>query len=277
MLSSRRLAAAVLILSTAGIASGTAEGRTLRVCADPNNLPFSNAKQQGFENELAELVAEDLDAGLEYFWWPQRRGFLRKTLKAGECDIVMGVPQDYEMLATSQPYYKSTYVFVSRADRDIDVHSMQDPRLEDLKIGVNLIGDDGNNTPPAHALSNQGLQDNLAGFMIYGDYSDPAPLAQTVRAVADGEIDLAAIWGPTAGYFAQRSQVPLHIAPVTDTEAFRNLRFAFAISMGVRKGEDAFLGEINQIIERRQGEIENILKDYSVPMPPVQTTARAAP
>src|SRR4051812_36069581 len=118
---------------------------SLRVCADPNNLPFSNEKGEGFENKIAELIAADMQRPLEYTWWAQRRGFFRNTLRAGTCDVVIGVPVSFELAATTRPYYRSTYVFVTRHDRHLDVRSLDDPVLKDLRIGVQLIGDDGAN------------------------------------------------------------------------------------------------------------------------------------
>src|SRR4026209_2478449 len=115
----------------------------LRVCSDPNNLPFSNAKGEGFENRIAELVARDLDASVRYTWWAQRRGFFRSTLRAGTCDVVIGMPSTLEMAAATRPYYRSTYVFVTRQDRGLDVRSFDDPRLKTVRIGVQIVGDDG--------------------------------------------------------------------------------------------------------------------------------------
>ena len=124
-----------------------------RVCADPNNLPFSNSAGEGFENKLAEMIAQKLGKKLSFTWWAQRRGFIRHTLKAGACDLVMGVPVHYDLVESTQPYYRSTYVFVTQASRHLELSSMTDERLRTLKIGVHLIGDDGNNSPPAHALA----------------------------------------------------------------------------------------------------------------------------
>ena len=165
------LGAMVLSCLTIGTALSDPVGPTaFRVCADPNNLPFSNSEGTGFENKLAELIAQDLGQHVVYTWWAQRRGFIRNTLKAGSCDVVMGVPARLDMVETTRPYYGSTYVFLSRADRHYDLHSLKDPRLHNLAIGVQLIGDDGYNTPPAHALGEQGIITNLVGYTVYGDY-----------------------------------------------------------------------------------------------------------
>ncbi|MDQ3821120.1 MAG: transporter substrate-binding domain-containing protein [Acidobacteriota bacterium] len=148
------------------------ETHVLRVCADPNNLPFSNSKGEGFENRIAELIAREMNADLEYTWWAQRRGFIRNTLKAGECDVVIEVPASFEMALTTSPYYRSTYVFVYRKDRRLNISSFDDPILRRLKIGVQMIGDDFSNAPPAHALSNRHIIDNVEGFTVYGNYSE---------------------------------------------------------------------------------------------------------
>ena len=188
--------------------------RTLRVCADPNNLPFSNRRLQGFENELASLVAREMDATVRYTWWAQRRGFIRNTLNAGTCDVVMGVPSSFELALVTRPYYRSTYVFLARQDRRLGVRSFDDPILRDLKIGVQIIGDDYANAPPAHAFSRRGIVGNLIGYTVYGDYREDSPPARIVRGVAAGEVDLAVVWGPLAGYFAPRQPVPLEMTPV---------------------------------------------------------------
>lgn len=236
----------------------------LRVCADPNNLPFSNARGEGFENQLAELVAADLGRRLSYTWRVQRRGFVRNTLKARACDVIMGVPP-LDMLRTTRPYYRSTYVFVSRADRHLEFSSLRAPELRDLEIGVHLIGDDGANTPPADALGERGIIDNVEGFMIYGDYREDTPPARLIEAVEHEEIDLAAAWGPLAGYFAMKSPVPLHVVPITDTDSFQPLAFQFSIAMGVRKDDQQLADQLDGVIERRQDDIDALLEGYGVP------------
>jgi quinoprotein dehydrogenase-associated probable ABC transporter substrate-binding protein len=258
------LLAGAAVLGALASPAGAA-GRELRVCADPNNLPFSNQEGQGFENRIAELVAEELGAELSYIWWAQRRGFIRNTLNAGACDVVMGVPAGYELLETTAAYYRSAYVYVYRADSGLDLHSITDPRLRDLRIGVHLIGDDGANPPPAHALGAQGVVDNVFGYMIYGDYREPNPPARVIEAVAEGDLDVAAVWGPFGGYFAKHAPVPLAAVPITDTAAFAPLRFEFGMAMGVRKGDRALLEELNGIIERRREDIDALLDAYGVP------------
>ena len=237
----------------------------LRVCADPNNLPFSNQRGEGFENKLAELLAEDMGERVEYTWWAQRRGFFRNTLKAGVCDVVLGVPSGFEMALTTKPYYRSTYVFLSRKDRHLDVKSFDDPVLKKLRIGVQIIGDDQSNAPPAHALSRRNIIDNVKGFTLYGNYSEPDPPARIVDAVAKGDIDLAIVWGPLAGYFAKQSRVPMEVVPVSPQIDQPFLPFVFDISIGVRREDQELRDQVEQILENRRGEIDRILREYKVP------------
>jgi mxaJ protein len=245
--------------------SASNEQRALRVCADPNNLPFSNDKGEGFENRLAELVAKDLGLTVEYTWWPQRRGFVRHTLRAGVCDVIMGVPSSFELASTTRPYYRSMYVFLSRADRRLRLESLDDPRLRRLRIGVQMIGDDFANSPPAHALSARGIVGNVVGYSVLGDYSQPNPPSAIVRAVSDGEVDAAVVWGPLAGYFAQRSSVPLSIAAVSPEIDPPFLPFVFDMSMGVRHGEEGLRQRLDHFIATRRAEISALLDAYGVP------------
>jgi mxaJ protein len=258
---------ALLLAGFAGLAvRGLAKpARELKVCADPNNLPFSNERREGFENRLAEIVAGDLHATVRYTWWAQRRGFIRNTLKAGECDVVMGIPSSFEMAQPTQPYYRSTYVFVYRKDSGIEVRSFDDPVLRKLRVGVQMIGDDYANSPPAHALSKRGIVDNVRGYTVYGDYARPNPPAEIVRAVAAGEIDVAVVWGPLAGYFAPRQGSRLAIVPVSPQIDLPFLPMVFDISLGVRRGDEKLREELEGILERRAPEIEALLDRYGVP------------
>src|SRR3954466_1441261 len=245
----------------------TANKRILRVCADPNNLPFTNERREGFENKLAELIADELGAELQYSWRAQRRGFFRETLKENRADLVLAVPAHFDMALTTRAYYRSTYVFVYRTDRKLNIHSLDDPALKDLKIGVQMIGNDGRNTPPAHALANRGIVNNVVGFTVYGDYSQPNPPARIIEAVAAGEIDVAIVWGPLGGYFAGKSKVPLEVIPV-EPAADPHIPFTFSIAMGVRKTDPPLRDELNRVLERKRDEIEAILDEFKIPRVP---------
>lgn len=237
----------------------------LRVCADPNNLPFSNQKREGFENRLAEMIARDLNTRTEYVWWPQRRGFVRMTLLAGQCDVIIGVPSAFEMGRTTHPYYRSSYGFLSRRTVTPAIRNFDDPRLRTLHVGVQMIGDDFSNSPPAHALSARGIVRNITGFSVLGDYSQPNPPAGIVDAVAGGSIDVAVVWGPLAGYFAARRQEPLTWTPVDPEIDPPFLPFAFDISMAVRRDDAALWARLDEFIRIRRAAIDRILAEYHVP------------
>jgi len=237
----------------------------LRVCASPDDLPYSDRTGAGFENKLAEMLAKDLDTTIAYTWYPDHGGFIQQTLGAGECDLVMGVP-DLDGIETSRSYYRSSYVFVTRADRNLTFSSMKDPALRELRIGVSIIGADGTGTPPALALGRQGIVANVQGFPIYGDGSDSARMADPIRAVADGHIDVAAIWGPIAGYYAKNAKLPLRITPITDTNDYLPQLFDYPIAMAVRPGDDDLKNRLNNFIGRHRDDITALLRSYGVPL-----------
>jgi mxaJ protein len=266
---------AAIVLEAAIAANGAAApGRVLRVCADPDNLPFSNARLEGFENKIAALVAKDLNAGVEYRWMPQRRGFIRLTLKAGECDLVMGVPSEYDLVLATTPYYRSTYVFVSAKSRNLQLRSFDDPVLRRLKIGIHASAEDGYNQPPAHALARRGIVGNIVGFKMFDEDSVENPQARVIDAVASGDIDVAIVWGPFGGYFAKREKVQLDVTPVSPAVDPPSLPFVYDISMGVRKDEGALKAELQAILDRRRGDIRKILDEYGIPVVRVADTAK---
>jgi mxaJ protein len=245
-------------------AAATRPARVLRVCADPNNLPFSNERGEGFENRIIELVAGDLQARVEYTWWAQRRGFVRETVTAGTCDVVPGVPSRFGRMPVTRPYYRSSYVFVSRRDRHLRVRSFDDPALGHLRLGVQLVGDDGANTPPAYELARRRLFTNIVGFPLYGDYARPNPPARIVDAVAAGEIDVAVVWGPLAGYFAKHQRTPLVLTPVADLRS-PQLPMAYDISMGIARRAEPLRREVDGVLSRRRIDVLRILDEYGVP------------
>jgi len=240
--------------------------RQLVVCADPNNLPFSNRAGAGFENRIAELVAASLDSKLSYVWWAQRRGYVRNTLGKDKCDLWPGVSAGVDMLATTRPYYRSTYVFVTRKDRPLDGLTLDDPRLKHLKLGVQMVGDDGMNTPPAHALARRGMIANVTGYMLYGDYARPNPPAAIVQGVEKGDVDAALVWGPLAGYFAARSPIPLRLEPITPWLDDERWPMIYDISMGVQKDDAKLQRRIEIALAKNKDRIASILKAYSVPL-----------
>ncbi len=258
------LAVALATLFTAG--STAAQKRELRVCADPDNLPFSNQKLEGFENRLAELLAREMDATLTYTWRPQRRGFIRRTLNSEECDVVPGFPSGSEMLLTTRPYYRSTYVFVYAKDRNLQIRSFDDPALRRLKVGLHAIGEDGANPPPAHALGRRGITKNIVGFNMLDVETVQNPQGKIIDAVAAGEIDVAIVWGPFGGYFAKQQKSALEVVPVSPAIEPSGIPFAYDISMGVRLGDTALKTELERILDRRRSDVLRVLHEFGVPL-----------
>src|SRR6266550_5577056 len=256
------LIGAMLLCAPHGAQSGT----PFRVCADPENLPFSNQKMEGFENRIADVIAKDLGAPVSYIWWGQRRGFVRNTMNAtlesGRCEIMIGAPQGYDLVRTTKPYYRSTYVFVYRKDKGLRITSLDDPILKKITIGVHLLGEDYSNPPPVHALATRGIVGNVKGFDTF--YSAQNPPSTIIDAVAGGKIDVAIVWGPAAGYFVRRQAVPMAIVPVPSEKG--DLPFAFDISMGVKRGNDALSAAVEKALVRRRAEILGILNGYGVPL-----------
>jgi mxaJ protein len=247
------------------------EARDLRVCADPNNLPFSNERGEGFENKIAELIANELGARLSYVWWAQHRGFVRKTLNDGLCDLVTGTTNGIEMLRTTRPYYRSGFAFVTRADGPV-ISSLDDPQLHRLRIGIQLVGLDGSNPPPSEALAKRGIIDNVRGYMVYGDYQYDNPGAGILKAVARGTIDVAIVWGPTAGFYAARQDPPLRVTLVTPQIDGPRLPMVFDANMGVRKDDRVLLDDVNAALARLAPQIDPILDEYHVPRADLKET-----
>ena len=245
--------------------------RVLRVCADPAGLPFSSEARDGFENEVASLLARDLGARLEYTWWVQRRGFFRNTLNASRCDVVIGVPKGLDLARTTKPWYRSTYTFVSRADSGLaDLRSIDDPRLRRLRIGVPLAGDDGANPPPVHVLARRGIVDQVRGFHLYAEIGRSVPAA--IEAVERSEIDVAMLWGPVAGAGAKRANVPLVVTPVAE-ERDGEQPLTFAIAMATRRSDETLARELDAFIERRRDALGAILARAGVPTVPATPRA----
>jgi mxaJ protein len=254
----------VALAAALGARSAQSDELPLRVCADPNNLPFSNAAGQGFENKIVGLIADTLHRPLEFVWRVQRRGFVREGLNAGECDLVAAIPSGAPMALTTRPYYRSTYVFVSKLGEPL-VSSLDDPSLKTRMIGVQLVGDDGMNSPPAHALAERGIVENVRGFMVYGDYRKDHPLSEIVDAVAKGKVDVAAIWGPVAGYFAPKEKPPLVVTSITGSVEAR-LPMTFDIAMGVRRTDKGLKAKVDSALTSLAPQIQTILASYGVPI-----------
>ncbi len=237
--------------------------RTLRVCADPANLPFSNERGEGFENRIGEILARSMNAKLETTWWAQRRGFFKNTLNAGACDVVLSVPVGLDAVRATKPYYRSTFAFVTRKDRNLgDLRSLDDERLRKLTIGVPLAGDDGANPAPVHALARRGIVDGVKGYHLYGELGREVPAI--VDAVVRGEVDVGIAWGPVAGAGAKRSGKDLVVLPVEE-RTDGGLPLAFDIAMGVRRKDEALARELDEVLAREHAAIARVLAESGVP------------
>jgi quinoprotein dehydrogenase-associated probable ABC transporter substrate-binding protein len=239
----------------------------VRICADPDNMPASNQKGEGYENKIAELIAREWSAKLEYAWWPVRRGFFSRALNGQYCDIALTAPAGLDMAGTTKPYFRSGYVVVYRKDSGLDLKTLDDPAWKKLRIGVNLLNSDAENTPPAMALSRHGVVGNLVGFTTF--YSELDRPEDIIKAVADKKVDASIVWGPLAGYFVERSPVPLVVQPLAEYDSLTNLPFAFNMAMGVRRRDRELRDSLNHLLDRKGPEIQAILKQYGVPLLPI--------
>lgn len=261
-----RTAGAVLA-TLAGFAAEAIEGenvdlanrQVLRVCSDPANMPFSNENGEGFENKIAEIVAGELGIPLEYTWFPQATGFIRQTLSAKVCDVVIGFAQGDESVLNTNHYYRSAYALVYPGDKGLDgVESLADPRLKGKRIGV--VG----GTPPGNIMAREGLMTLAKPYALKVDRRYFSPAEEMIADIRSGEIEAGVLWGPIAGYFSARGGPPLVVKPLLG-EA-KNARMAFRITMGVRQGEDAWKRQLNDVIKKRQGDFDAVLLEYGVPL-----------
>ena len=231
----------------------------LRVCADPANLPFSNKEQAGFENKVAELLAGKLGVSVIYTWFPQATGFVRRTLRARKCDLIIGFAQGHELVQNTNHYYRSAYVLIYPESSDLKgVDSLSDPRLKDKKIGV-VAG-----TPPATVMAINGLLGNARPFHLLVDRRHFSPAQQMIEEITSGKLDAGLLWGPIGGYYARQSKVPLAVIPLIKEQA--GPRLAYRITMGVRPNERDWKRQLNRLIADNQDEINVILHDFGVPL-----------
>ncbi len=266
-------ALAAVVLSGAFISAANADevDKVLRVCQDPNNLPFSNTKGEGIENKLAELLAKKLSWKLEYFSFPQRMGFIRNTIKFKlpgtnyRCDIIMGVPSGFDQVATTKPYYRSTYALVFAKGKGLDgVKSKQDflqldqKQLKQLKIGLY------DRSPAAQWLTRRGLLGQAVPYRIMNADPNQYPGEIIEKDLAAGKIDVAIVWGPLGGYFAKKVQQPeLAIVPLTSEPG---VNFQYEMAIGVRFGENEWKVQIDKFLDESKVEINAILREFNVPL-----------
>ena len=230
----------------------------LKICADPNNLPFSDEKKEGFENKIAELIGTELGRPVDYVWFPQVIGFVRNTLRAHLCDLVMGTVAGDEIMQTTNPYYFTTYVILRRSDKEFAFEGLDDPRLKTLRLGV-VAG-----TPPSDLLVRYDLMSHAKPYALSVDTRFQSPTREMVQDVVDGTIDVGFLWGPIAGYWRKHDALPLTLVPLKSEPGAA--RMAYHIAMGVRANEPEWRRRINAAILKRQSEITAILRDYGVPL-----------
>jgi mxaJ protein len=253
------LACAGCALALTAFVSSPLAARELRVCADPDNLPYSNREERGFENRVASLVAHDLRADVRYYWLPQWRGYARKTLQQHRCDVIPGIAQaDASVLATNA-YYRGTYAFVYSPTRFAGLASLDDPRLRSAHIGVQVVGIDATPTPAARALAQRGIVANVVGYPVMGETPSAARI---VDAIADGALDIGIVWSPQPGYFVAKRNLALDVVPIRHDAS--DPAFDFAIAMGVRRGDVALQQALNASLARLAPRIDAVLREYAV-------------
>jgi quinoprotein dehydrogenase-associated probable ABC transporter substrate-binding protein len=233
--------------------------KVLRVCADPRNLPFSNEKGEGFENKLAELFAAKLQKKIDYMYFPQATGFVRMTLGAHRCDVIMGFPQGDDLVQGTNPYYRTAYALISKQNSDLDdVTTLEDARLKGRRIGI-VAG-----TPPATNMAVNGLMTSAKPYPLMIDTRVDSSAEAMINDLNKGEIDAAILWGPMAGFYARKASPPLHVTPLVNEKTGPQL--VYRIGMGVRRADQNWKRLLNRLIQENQPEINKILFDYGVPL-----------
>jgi quinoprotein dehydrogenase-associated probable ABC transporter substrate-binding protein len=250
--------------------------KVLRVCADPRNMPFSDEKGEGFENKLAELFAQKLQKKLDYMYFPQATGFVRVTLGAHRCDVIMGYPQGDDLVQGTNPYYRTAYALISKPGSGLeDVTTLEDPRLKSKHIGI-IAG-----TPPATNMAIAGLMTNAKPYPLMIDTRFDSSAQSMIDDLNKGVIDAGVLWGPMAGYYAKKSDPPLHITTLVKETS--GPKMVYRIGMGVRTADQNWKRQLNRLIQENQPAINKILLDYGVPLldehdqPIVAETATKSP
>jgi quinoprotein dehydrogenase-associated probable ABC transporter substrate-binding protein len=270
------LAASLLLAATTAasaqeptqeLRSAPRTGGVLRVCADPDNLPASNQKGEGYENKIAELLARTWGDRLEYAWWPVRRGFFSRALNGRYCDVAITAPAGLDIAGVTAPYYKSSYVIVYRKDSGLALQSLADTTFRRLKIGVHLLNSDAENTPPAMAMSRYGSVGNLIGFSTFFSEAGERP-EDIFEAVIDRTVDVAIVWGPLAGYFVKKLDAGLVIQPVQE-DSVDGIPFAYSMGMATRRRDRGLRDSLQLFIEQQRPAILGILKDFGIPTLPL--------
>lgn len=232
--------------------------KVLRVCSDPANMPFSNNKGEGFENKIADIVADELKLKTEYRYLPQSMGFVRQTLALKRCDLIVGTVQGEELVLNTNHYYRSTYALVFKPGVGMDgVETLTDPKMKDKRVGIQI------GAPSGDLVARAGLMGNARPYRFIVDRRYESPAEEMIEAIRKGEIDAAVLWGPMAGYYATRGGDKLTVVPLLKD---KNARTEFRITMGVRQSDVAWKRQLNQVISKRQPDIDKVLLEYGVPL-----------
>ena len=259
MICTRDIAVAQQAQDDADLSIELVDPKVLRVCADPRNLPFSDEKGEGFENKLAELFAEKLQKKLDYMYFPQATGFVRMTLAAHRCDVIMGFPQGDELVQGTNPYYLTAYALVAKPGSGLeDVISLSDTRLKGKRLGI-VAG-----TPPATNMAANGLMANAKPYPLMIDTRIDSSVGEMIKDLNAGEIDAGVLWGPMAGYYAKQTNPPLHVTPLVKETS--GPRLIYRIGMGVRASDQNWKRQVNRLIQENQPAINKILLDFGVPL-----------
>lgn len=230
-----------------------------RACADPHDLPFSNEAREGFENKIADLLAHKLGKSVEYTFYPDATGFIRNTLNAHRCDVVLGIAQGDDFVQPTNPYYRTSYVAAYRQDGPFKgLDSLSDPRLKTAKIGI-IAG-----TPPATYLAENGLLGRIKSYALVVDTRYDSPTHEMMNDLDRGDIDVALLWGPIAGFYATKATTPTAVVPLTKEQG--GPQMIFRIVMGVRHSDQKWKRDLNKVIAESQGEIQGILRSFGVPL-----------
>lgn len=234
--------------------------KSLRVCADPANLPFTNEKGEGFENKIAEVIADELKVPVEYTWFPMSTGFVRSTLFSKRCDVIIGYAQGDELVLNSNAYYRSTYAIVTKKGGPLDgIGDLSDPKLADKRLGIIA------NTPPAYLMARHSLMGKAKPYPLVVDRRFESPQEQMIKDIVSGEIDAGILWGPFAGWLARQSKDPLSVTPVK-ADAVLSTKMSYGVTLGVRLSDNDWKRQLNTVLRKRRGDIDKVLLDFGVPV-----------
>lgn len=234
--------------------------KTLRVCSDPANMPFSNEKGEGFENKIAEVIADELKVPVEYTWFPQSTGFVRQTLFSKRCDVIIGYAQGDELVLNTNAYYRSTYALVTKPGSPLaGLADLSDPKFKGKKLGIVA------NTPPSYLMAKHGLMGTAKPYPLMVDRRFESPLQDMAKDVRSGEIDAGVMWGPYAGFLASQGGEKLVVTPIAQDKEL-STKMSYGVTLGVRLSDNDWKKQLNQILRKRQGDIDKVLLDYGVPV-----------